>query len=157
MWKALRNFLGALGEKVPLRFGNRDSKNSSMLTALCLLTEPEDRKVVVDLGLAQRWEVFFATRIEEAGRFLRESGPQVILLDRDFIEGDWRETMTGFAKSRGACVILVSKVLDDYLWNEVVSCGGYEVLPKPLRQEELARTIRLARSYWSSASRYQIK
>jgi hypothetical protein len=33
-------------------------------------------------------------------------------------------------------VVLVSKWLDDYLRNDVVSSGGYEVLPKPLAEPE---------------------
>jgi len=53
------------------------------------------------------------------------------------------------------CVLLVSRVVDDYLWNEVVRRGGYDVLSKPLREEEVARAIKLAWAYWNSAARRQ--
>jgi hypothetical protein len=49
------------------------------------------------------------------------------------------------------CIMLVSKVIDDYLWNELVSNGGYEVLRKPLREEEVSRAVKMAWTYWSSA------
>jgi len=43
--------------------------------------------------------------------------------------------------------------VDDYLWNEVVRRGGYDVLSKPLREEDLMRAIKLAWAYWNSAAR----
>jgi len=49
--------------------------------------------------------------------------------------------------------MLASKVIDDYLWNELVSCGGYEVVRKPLREDEVCRAVRMAWSYWSSAAK----
>lgn len=49
--------------------------------------------------------------------------------------------------------MLASKVIDDYLWNELVSCGGYEVMGKPLREDEVSRAVRMAWSYWSSAAK----
>jgi len=49
--------------------------------------------------------------------------------------------------SHRACVILVSGVVDAYLWDEVVRKGGFDLLPKPLRKEGVIRTVRLARSH----------
>ena len=49
--------------------------------------------------------------------------------------------------------MLVSKVIDDYLWSELVANGGYEVLRKPLREDEVFRSVRMAWSYWSSAAK----
>jgi hypothetical protein len=67
---------------------------------------------------------------------------------------EWRAVVTGFAAaSGGACIMLVSKVIDDYLWSELVANGGYEVLRKPLREDEVFRSVRMAWSYWSSAAK----
>jgi hypothetical protein len=44
-------------------------------------------------------------------------------------------------------------VVDTYLWNEVVSKGGFDVLSKPLREDDVVRAVRLAWSYWNSATR----
>jgi FixJ family two-component response regulator len=51
--------------------------------------------------------------------------------------------------SGGACVLLISTVADDNLWNEVVLNGGYDVLRKPLREADLLRAVKLAWSYWN--------
>jgi len=152
MWNPIR----LLAQKL----GNRVRSRKDALTALCLLTDPQDRMVVIDLGLIEQWDLHFASTLEDAERIMQEARPQIVLMDRDFAGGRWRAAVSALAAgSQGPCIILASKVADEYLWNEVVACGGYEVLPKPLRRDELARTMRLARSYRSSARRapYQIK
>jgi DNA-binding NtrC family response regulator len=130
--------------------------NSSLpIALLCLVGDEDDRVVIADLCLQNRWEVFFAKGQNEARHALDRLKPQIILFDRDLGGEDWRELMTRFAASSGgACIILMSKVLDDHLWNEVVCNGGYEVLGKPLRADEVFRTVRLAWSYWNSANKW---
>ena len=46
--------------------------------------------------------------------------------------------------------MLISPVADDYLWNEVLSNGGYDVLAKPLRQQDVLRAVKFAWSYLNS-------
>lgn len=36
-------------------------------------------------------------------------------------------------------VILISRVADEYLWNELFRIGGFDVLRKPLRADEVER------------------
>ena len=68
----------------------------------------------------------------------------MILCDRDLPGRGWRETVEDLASSpHRACIILVSEVVDTYLWNEVVRTGGYDVLSKPLREDEV-----VVRSGW---------
>ncbi|MGD0299778.1 MAG: hypothetical protein ABSE86_22025 [Bryobacteraceae bacterium] len=107
---------------------------------------------MTDLCRRNQWEVFFAENRPQAERALQDLKPQIMLFDRDIAGPDWREFVTGFAaRSRAACIMLVSKVIDDNLWNDLVSSGGYEVLRKPLRENEVTRAVRMARSYWTSA------
>jgi hypothetical protein len=74
-----------------------------------------------------------------------------MLFDRDIAGRDWRDFVAGFAAaSSGVCIMLLSKVIDDNLWNDLVVNGGYEVLRKPLREDEVTRVVRMAWSYWSS-------
>jgi FixJ family two-component response regulator len=77
-----------------------------------------------------------------------------LFIDRDLAGSDWREAMSRFASlSSRTCIVLVSRVVDVYLWNEVVRYGGYEVLAKPLRRDDVSRAVRLAWFYWSTAAR----
>jgi FixJ family two-component response regulator len=78
----------------------------------------------------------------------------VVLCDRDLPGKGWRGTVEDLASSpHRACIILVSGVVDTYLWNEVVRTGGFDVLSKPLREDDVIRAVRLAWSYWNSATR----
>jgi DNA-binding response OmpR family regulator len=122
------------------------------VTVVCFLSEDQDRSLMTDLCRRQRWAVFFAATRQQADRALQELKPQIMLFDRDLAGQGWREFVTSFAAaSGGICIMLVSKVIDDYLWNELVSNGGYEVLRKPLREEEVSRAVKMAWTYWSSA------
>jgi len=102
-----------------------------------------------------QWEITFATGYGEAYRLQGKVQAPVVLCDRD-LGPDWWTMVEGLASCSGrACVLLVSKVADDYLWNEVVRRGGYDVLSKPLHQDELERAVRLAWIYWSSTVRHE--
>lgn len=130
------------------------SRNSpSDLVILCLLQESPDQSLIAETCRDHQWNVHFATDLDHAQRLLKRVDFQIVLLDRDLAGEKWRDAMTRLVAPSGAlCILLVSKVFDDYLWNEVVRNGGYDVLAKPLRQPDVARAVKLARSYWLSAN-----
>jgi DNA-binding response OmpR family regulator len=103
-------------------------------------------------GISTRcgWEVVFAETADQARHLSGQLNPAIILLDRDVAGGDWRHAVSSLSSSSaGTCVLLISKVADEYLWNEVVSYGGYDLIPKPLSEKDLCRAIKLAWSYWN--------
>jgi FixJ family two-component response regulator len=76
----------------------------------------------------------------------------IVLLDRDWPGAEWRTAVERLAAApHCACVILMSGVSDDYLLQELIRWGGYDILPKPLRADKAARVVKLALSYWNSA------
>jgi DNA-binding response OmpR family regulator len=142
MWPALHRLV----------WKRKEASSNPPVTVICFLSEEQDRSLMTDLCRRQRWDVFFSATRQEAGHALQELKPQIMLFDRDLAGQDWREFVTCFAAaSGGTCIMLVSKVIDDSLWNELVSNGGYEVLRKPLREEEVSRAVKMAWTYWSSA------
>jgi DNA-binding NtrC family response regulator len=122
-------------------------------TIVALLAEEHDRAMVLDLCHRSHWDVSLAGMWAEVHELIDRAGAQILFIDRDLAGSDWREAMSSCAasSSNGICIMLVSRVVDLYLWNEVVRNGGYEVLAKPLREDDVSRAIRLAWSYWSSA------
>jgi DNA-binding NarL/FixJ family response regulator len=130
-----------------------ESGPSKGLAMIAVLAQQHDRLVVSNFCWRYHCEVFFADTCEEARILLDELKPQVILMDRDASGADWRAAMSSLASAAsGACIVLVSRVVDERLWNEVVRNGGYEVLPTPVQEDEVCRAVRLAWSYWSSAA-----
>ena len=122
------------------------------ITVIGLVTSDEDRRLLASICSRNRWHLLFADTCEEARIALHKLQAPVILCDRDLPGRRWRETVQDLASSpHRACIILVSEVVDTYLWNEVVRTGGYDVLSKPLREDDVVRAVRLAWSYWNSA------
>ena len=119
---------------------------------VALATNSEDRAVLADVCAEHRWNLHFAGTAAEA-LAISARVQTVVICDRDLPGAEWRNVVEALASPpRRACVILASRVLDEYLWQEVIRRGGYDVLAKPLRAPDLERTIRLALSYWRSAT-----
>ncbi|HEY7337212.1 MAG TPA: hypothetical protein VH639_20140 [Bryobacteraceae bacterium] len=107
--------------------------------------DDRDRRVLMDMSA---FPVYFAESPQKASAALEWLRAPVALFDRDWPGIEWRAEVQRLSSSRERpCVILMSSVIDDYLWEEVVRCGGYDVVAKPLEPEHLARVIGLALSY----------
>ena len=123
------------------------------LAIIGLVTGDEDRRLLTGICRRNCWHLLFADTPEQARSALDKVKAPVILCDRDLPGKGWRETVGDLASSsHRACVILVSGVVDTYLWDEVVRTGGYDVLSKPLREDDVVRVVRLAWTYWNSAT-----
>jgi len=144
MWQQIRSLFVAA-----------EAQNSDALrpcsTIVSILLDEQDRSLITKVCEGNQWDVFFANSGDEARQVAEKIKPPIILLDRDMADGDWRHALSAFASaSSEACIILISRVADDYLWNEVVCNGGYDVLSKPLREQDVLRAVRLAWFYWNS-------
>jgi CheY-like chemotaxis protein len=134
-----------------------DGARTANITVIGLAFTDEDRHLLASVCSARQWNVLFADTCDQARAALDQLKAPVILCDRDLPGGEWRDAVQGLASlPHRACVILISKVVDDYLWNEVVQRGGYDVLRKPLREEDLVRAVKLAWSYWNTARRLSV-
>jgi len=122
------------------------------IPVVALVTSDQDRYVLGSVSGQDSLEVHFAESCEEAYTIANRLVAPVILLDRDLLGTDWKTAVKTLADSpHGACVILMSGVVDDYLRQEVIRRGGYDVLPKPLRADRVIPLVKLALSYWMSA------
>lgn len=159
MWQSLRSIFSSLpsvvrkkqaGSETAAGPGQTNARRSRV-TIVSVLLEDQDRSLIAEVCYQNQWDVFFAKTCAEARQVSEQIKPHVILLDRDLAEGDWRNSLSACAaSSAGACTVLISRVADDYLWNEVVCNGGYDVLPKPLREQDVLRAVKFAWNYWNS-------
>jgi DNA-binding response OmpR family regulator len=110
-----------------------------------------DRSALQQVATREHWGVEFTNSSEEAWMIAKQLTAPVILCERDLPETNWREAVRSLAAlPHRPVVILLSKVADEYLWNEVFRIGGFDILAKPLRIEEVRRAVGLALSYWRS-------
>ena len=87
------------------------------------------------------WEL---TCPDDPSAALKSAPIPILLLDRDTTE-NWQDTIKQMTKlRRGACLILVSNVSDQYLWDEVIQHGGFDCLARPFRREQVLSTLMFA-------------
>lgn len=132
---------------------NKDAgARGSRIPVVALIVSDKDREVLTSVMDREAMEIHFAKSRVEAWDVMSRLNAPVILYDRDWPDAEWRTSVHTFARAaQRACVILASRVADDYLWQELVRCGGYDLVPKPLREEDVTRALALAVSYWKSA------
>lgn len=133
----------------PLTHGRHPTESQALV--LAVLSDPADRSLVTGLAPDDRCSIEVSESIEK-GRSGSAGKPiAVVLLDRDLALPDWRPLVREFSSLPSApCVILASAVFDDYLFQELTHQGGYDVITKPLKLEELRRISRLALTFWKN-------
>jgi CheY-like chemotaxis protein len=131
---------------------NRSGAHGSARTPVIALTASQhDREILMAVSCRGLWDVHFADSRVQAWEIVHRFGSPVVLYDRDWPNAEWRTTVHTFASCpQRPCVILMSRVADDYLWQELIRCGGHDLLAKPLRPDDVNRALKLAWSYWNS-------
>ena len=73
----------------------------------------------------------------------------IILYDRALTERGWRQAVSLFSRlSPRPCVVLLSRSSDKNLWDELVRCGGFDLLRTPVDRDAVIRTVRAGWSIW---------
>jgi DNA-binding NtrC family response regulator len=118
---------------------------------LAVLSSAADRELVTTLSRDNGWSLALTMTPQEGLAKLAERQVAVVIVDRDLAESDWRTMVRSFTwQHPPPCVILASPVSDHYLFEEVIHQGGYDVVSKPLKLEEMRRIARLAFTFWKS-------
>jgi DNA-binding NtrC family response regulator len=124
------------------------------IPVLAITHDDRDRQSLAACAVRGQWDLTIATGFEDALDASEKSGAAVILCDRDLPGLDWRAALKKLAASKPAfAIILISWVNDEYLWDEVIHRGGYDVLTKPLREDQTVRAVNLAWSYSKERAR----
>jgi DNA-binding NtrC family response regulator len=106
---------------------------------------PDDHEDLARFFADSRWTLFAASSAEAALDLLRDTKAPILLSDRALLGPRWQEAVRAFVAARPhACVILLSEVSDPYLWDEVIHCGGFDVLGRPLRRAKVLSLLEFA-------------
>ncbi len=107
------------------------------------------------IAAACGWQIGRAESVEEAERLivrsLNDAQPAPIVIyerDPDPDDGNWRYALRRLNESPAEpCVLLASQVADGYLWQEVVTNHGYDILPKSASDEKIIHCLKVAWFY----------
>jgi DNA-binding NtrC family response regulator len=92
-----------------------------------------------------RWETREAYCCREAVAKIAEQNPDVFLYEASLSDWNWKDLLEALSRRvNPPCLIVTSRLADEYLWAEVLNLGGYDVLAKPFDAEEVCRVVRLA-------------
>jgi DNA-binding NtrC family response regulator len=139
-WQRGRSF----GRSKPAQYSAATEK----ISVLAITSDDRDRRSLSTFSLRGQWDLAFASSCQEALDSLKSSRAAVIMCARDLPGPDWRNCLEILAAARPECpILLISSIYDEYLWEEVVHRGGYDVLRKPLEEEQAVRAVNLAWSY----------
>jgi len=98
-----------------------------------------------------QWDIVISPSVPEALYLLTTEVFSIVLCDRDLPGWDWREVLTMIVQtSPRICFLLTSRVDDEYLWREVVTHGGYDIVAKPLEDQVVMQKLQRAWSYWKT-------
>lgn len=117
-----------------------------MKAKVLLVMPPQRRDVLMKYLEEDGLEVFGAGDCREALAKLRE-GPHydIVLVDAEIPGGSWREILQFVPESRkGYEVIVCSRCGDEYLWEEMIEAGAFDLIPEPYDRKEVLRIINSA-------------
>jgi DNA-binding NtrC family response regulator len=154
VWQAIHSLFTGIPNRIwGGRDGARPGNGGEHIPIVALVACEQDRQVLAQTSAQEPCEMHFVASREEAAALMNRLSVPVVVVDRDWPGTEWRTVVQHLAASpQRPCVILMSGVADEYLWQELNRCGGYDTLAKPLRAEDVARVIRLALSYWEVSS-----
>jgi DNA-binding NtrC family response regulator len=116
---------------------------------LAIGVSAQDQGRLSEIAQSASWELVLRPTLEEGVTLLRTNEHFiVVVLDRDLPGVVWRQAISTLAALvPGARVMLASSVNDDMLWQGVIEEGGYDVLSKPFRSDQVLRSILHAHWY----------
>jgi DNA-binding NtrC family response regulator len=119
--------------------------------ALAVMSEGPGRKSLQELFHEAGWTLALAGNSASAISSQEKNHFPIILYERELAERDWRQAVSIFSRlSPRPCVILLSRNSDKNLWDELVRCGGFDVLRTPVDPDTVIRTLKAGWSIWKN-------
>jgi hypothetical protein len=119
--------------------------------ALAVISEGPGRESLREVFHEAGWKLAVAGNSASAIAKQKKDHFPIILYERELAERDWRQAVSIFSRlSPRPCVILLSRNSDKNLWDELVRCGGFDLLRTPVDRDTMIRTLRAGWSIWQN-------
>jgi len=122
---------------------------------VAITDDAENSGLLQRIADAYRWRISVVASSEAALTVLKEQPTPLVICDRDLAGEDWHDVLAKIAAlPQAVCVLLASRVVDDYIWRQVIRHHGYDLVSKPFQSEELRRAVTFAWSWRGWAHRH---
>ncbi|HEY7388787.1 MAG TPA: hypothetical protein VH640_09775 [Bryobacteraceae bacterium] len=121
-------------------------------TMVAAFRRDEDRRELGKILEPCGWKVIWSETCATACQAVQQSAAPIVISGRTFPDGEWRDLWRLLrGQSRPPMFVLASRLADESLWAEVLNLGGYNLLLKPFRPEEVVWTVHGALTAWRNA------
>lgn len=131
---------------------HEDAENNNRIRLLVITGDDDFFLLIHRVATGRGWEIRLARTVERGLQVLGEFRASVAIYDWPATEQDWRcdvDRLTALADH--PCVLLASRVDDEYLCAELVRHGGFDVIPRSADADRLIRNIEFACFFRSSS------
>jgi len=126
-----------------------DSMHEGFVSALLVGEYENDRMLVHDVFRRAGWRLFEARDRRHALECLDRHAVQVVLAESETPRWNWKRILGELRqRTHPPQLIVASRTADDSLWAEVLNIGGFDVLARPFRADEVERVIASARRHY---------
>ncbi len=132
--------------------GSSSSMDDDLSIRLVIITADEDFYLrLQQLAGTSGWRIGRALAADDAREMISVQPTPLVIYDSESNGGDWRRAFKSMNELPAhPCVLLASRVGDDYLLQEVLRNHGYDLLPKSASNEKLFHSLKFAWS-WAQA------
>jgi two-component system, NtrC family, response regulator HydG len=122
------------------------NRTSAGAGVLLISPHAEDHRLLRDILHRPAWTLYIARTLREAMALLPEAPLAAAITDCRLPDGgSWKDFLRQLeAMGLALPVIVADRFADDRLWAEVLNLGGYDVLMKPLRANEVLHVLTTA-------------
>ena len=89
-----------------------------------------------------RWKLETSSSLHAALRLLKAGKVPIVLCESDMGNESWKDLLDQLSGLPDPpCLIVTSRLADNYLWAEALNLGAYDVLAKPFDSSEVMRVF----------------
>jgi DNA-binding NtrC family response regulator len=97
------------------------------------------------------WQLVVADNSTSAIMRQQNEAWPIILYERELTGRGWRQAVSRFSRlSPHPFVVLLSHSSDNNLWDELVRCGGFDLLRTPIDPDEVIKTVSAGWAIWQN-------
>jgi DNA-binding response OmpR family regulator len=134
---------------------SRSHSPGEPVNLVAITQNPDDAETLRQIASHCGWRISIVDSSTAAIASLNTQQTPLVICDCDLSGEAWRDVLAKMAAlPQAVCVLLASRVIDDYLWHQVIRHHGYDVVAKPFHPEELRRAVTFAWSWRGWAYRH---
>ena len=128
-----------------LRHPSRTNRTSEAIKLLLITPDDDLYFSVHNVSIRCGWQLLRGRSVEQSLHTLDRFPARIVIYDWTPEDGDWRSAIDRLsARPDHPRILLASPVIDEYLWADVVTHGGFDVIHRCADPEQLIRTLRFA-------------